>query len=328
MRTLSLAAAMVIAGCAVLFGFMADLYRPASSSIIGDVLPSSQRATGFAGLRLAVNLGFATGMTLGGFLADWSWRLLFIGDGLTTLGFAAVVYLYIGETRPAAVVRPAGSPRAAPAHPWRDAVFLQMMAVSFAFAMVFFNHISTLPLTITGAAGYPARVFGALVAVNGLVIALFEMGVVDRLRPFRRLRVAAIGTLLSGIGFGLTGVFLHWSWLLLTVVTWTLGEILCLPFTMAFLTDWAPPDRRGRYLSWHGATWSLAIGLNPLLFLPLHAALGDRAYWPLMLLIAIPAALVLLRLDRTADRPERLRGLAHDPPPATPPTVGLGPEVV
>ncbi len=312
----------------VLFGFMADLYRPASSSIIGDVLPSSQRATGFAGLRLAVNLGFATGMTLGGFLADWSWRLLFIGDGLTTLGFAAVVYLFIGETRPAAVARPAGSPRAAPAHPWRDAVFLQMMAVSFAFAMVFFNHISTLPLTITGAAGYPARVFGALVAVNGLVIALFEMGVVDRLRPFRRLRVAAIGTLLSGIGFGLTGVFLHWSWFLLTVVTWTLGEILCLPFTMAFLTDWAPPDRRGRYLSWHGATWSLAIGLNPLLFLPLHAALGDRAYWPLMLLIAIPAALVLLRLDRTADRPERLRGLAHDPPPATPPTVGLGPEVV
>ena len=46
----------------VLFGFMADLYRPAASSIIGDVLPSSQRASGFAGLRLAINLGFAFGM--------------------------------------------------------------------------------------------------------------------------------------------------------------------------------------------------------------------------------------------------------------------------
>src|SRR5688572_17194246 len=51
----------------VLFGFMADLYRPAASSIIGDVLPSSQRASGFAALRLSVNLGFAAGMTLGGF---------------------------------------------------------------------------------------------------------------------------------------------------------------------------------------------------------------------------------------------------------------------
>ena len=309
----------------VLFGFMADLYRPAASSIIGDVLPSSQRASGFAGLRLAINLGFAFGLSLGGFLADWNWRLLFFGDGVTTLAYAAVVYLFIGETRPAAA--PAGeAPPASSTSLWRDVVFLQMLAVSFAFAMVFFNHISTLPVTITASAGYPARVFGGLVAVNGLVIALFEIGTVDRLKQFRRLRVAALGTLLGGLGFGLTGMVMHWGWFLMTVVLWTVGEILSLPFTMAFLTDWAPPERRGRYLSWYGATWSLAIGLNPLLFLPLHARLGDRAFWPLMFLITLPAAWALLRLDRVADRPERLRGLSHDPAPVFPPTVGVGSE--
>lgn len=312
----------------VLFGFMADLYRPASSSIIGDVLPSAQRASGFAGLRLAINLGFAAGMTLGGFLADWNWRLLFIGDGLTTLAFAAVVYLYIGETRPAAVAAPDGAPPSVSVNPWRDTVFLQLMAVSFAFAMVFFNHISTLPLTITGSAGYPASVFGGLVAVNGLVVALFEIGAVERLKPFRRLRVAALGTLLGGLGFGLTGMVMHWGWFLLTVVLWTVGEILCLPFTMAFLTDWAPPAWRGRYLSWYGATWSLAIALNPILFLPLQATLGEAGFWPLMFLIALPGAWTLLRLDRRADRPERLRGLSKDPAPAFPVTVGLGPPVV
>lgn len=311
----------------VLFGFMADLYRPAASSIIGDVLPSSQRASGFAALRLAINLGFAAGMSIGGFVADWNWRVLFFGDGLTTLAYAAVVYLFIKETRPAAAHAGGANAPAGPS-PWRDPVFLRLLVVSFGFAMIFFNHISTLPLIVTVTAGYPARVFGGLVAVNGLLIALFEMGTVDRLRHFRRLRVAALGLVLTGLGFGLTGMVLHWAWFLLTVVLWTFGEILSAPFKMAFVTDWAPPDMRGRYLSWHGATWSLAIGLNPLLFLPLHAALGDRAYWPLMLLIALPAAWVLLRLDRMADRPERLRGLAHDPAPAFPPTVGLGSEVV
>ena len=202
------------------------------------------------------------------------------------------------------------------------------MAVSFGFAMVFFNHISTLPMAITVSAGYPARVFGGLVAANGVLIAIFEIGTVERLKRFRRLRVAALGTLLGGLGFALTGVFMHWAWFLLTVVIWTFGEILCLPFTMAFLTDWAPPAWRGRYLSWYGATWSLAIGLNPILFLPLHSRLGDRAFWPLMLLIAVPGAWTLLRLDRLADHPERLRGLAHDPVPVFPPTVGLGPPVV
>ena len=41
----------------------------------------------------------------------------------------------------------------------------------------------------------------------------------------------------------------------------------------------------------------------------LLARLGDALLWPLHLLITLPAAAVLLRLDRTADRPERLRGL-------------------
>ena len=43
-------------------------------------------------------------------------------------------------------------------------------------------------------------------------------------------------------------------------------------------------------------------------------AVGDAAFWPLMMLLAAPSALLLLALDRTADRPERLRGYAGAPP--------------
>ena len=74
----------------MLFGFLADLYRPASSAIISDLLPSSERAMGFAALRVAVNLGFALGMGLGGVLVDWSWRVLFAVDGLTTAAFGVI----------------------------------------------------------------------------------------------------------------------------------------------------------------------------------------------------------------------------------------------
>jgi MFS family permease len=304
----------VFATLLILFGFVADLYRPAATSIVADLLPSSQRAVGFAALRMAVNLGFAFGMTLGGLLADWSWRLLFVGDGLTTALFGALVYFFIPETRPAP---PAAGDSALPvtpsASPWRDAVFLQVMAVSFTFALVFFSHITALPLTMTVNAGYPARLFGVLIGTNGLLIALFEVSIVHRLRGWRRLRVAALGTALAGIGFGLSGVFLHWAWFLVTVVIWTAGEIFSTPFKMAFVTDWAPPAQRGRYMSLYQATWSVAFALNPVLFLPLQARLGDRGFWPVMMVVAAPAVLALLRLDRTADRPERLRGLAHDP---------------
>jgi MFS family permease len=300
----------------VLFGFVADLYRPAASAIIGDLLPSTHRVSGFAALRMAVNLGFAVGMAVGGLLADWSWRLLFFGDGLTTLIYGLVVYFFIPETRPEAREGPAVPGRPAPPEsPFRDGIYLQMTAVAFAFSLVFFSHISVMPLTIT-AAGYPALAYGLLVGLNGLLIALLEISLVEKLKPYRRLRVAALGQALAGLGFGLTGLVLHWGWWLMTVLIWTAGEILSSPQEVAFIADWAPPAARGRYLSLFQASWSLALAINPILFLPIHATLGEPRFWGLMFLIALPGAAVLVRLDRIADLPERLRGLSL--PPADP----------
>jgi MFS family permease len=271
---------------------------------------------------MAVNLGWAAGTALGGVLADWNWRLLFLGDGLTTLAYGVIVYFFIPDTRPAALpateapapppldAKPAAALRLSPpTSPLRDAVYMQVVAVSFLFTFVFSSNLSVFPLTVTQGAGYPARVYGALVAVNGVLIALFEISVVARLRRFRRLRVAALGNLLCAAGFGILGLVMHWAWFLLAVLVFTAGEILSSPQAMSFIADWAPPAARGRYLSLYQATWSVAFALNPAVTLPLHKALGERLFWGLMPLVALPAVLVLLRLDRTADRPERLRGL-------------------
>jgi MFS family permease len=290
----------------VLFGFVSDLYRPAASSVIGDLLSPAQRAVGFAGLRTAINLGFAVGMAVGGLLADWSWRAMFIGDGVTTILYGLIVYFFVPETRPAAVDATAHAPTGP--SPWRDPVCLQLALASFAFAFAFHTNVTALPLTITLTAGYPAPVYGCLVGFNGLLIVLFEIPATDALRRFRRLRVAALGMLLVGVGYGITGFVMHWAWFLLTVVLWTAGEILSAPQKLAFIADWAPAESRGRYLSLIQATWSLAVAVNPILFLPLYARLGERAFWPLVALVTVPGCLVLLHLDKL-DRPRGAPGL-------------------
>lgn len=304
----------------VAFGFVADLYRPAASAIVSDLLDSNQRATGYAALRLAVNLGFFVGMALGGLIVDWHWRLLFIGDGVTTLAYGALVLLRIPETRPEPEDRPAQSaagtrdPERGDS-PWRDGVFLAICSSSVLFSMVFFSDLTVLPLTVTVGAGYPAVVYGLLVGLNGLLIALFEISVVVSLRARRRLRVAALGSALCGFGYGITGLLLHWSWFLFAILLSTGGEILTSPQQMAFVADWAPPRARGRYLAVYQATWSLSLALNPILLLPLHAKLGEVLFWMATGSLVLPSVLVLLYLDRKADRPERLRGLSEGPAP-------------
>ena len=200
------------------------------------------------------------------------------------------MYLFIGETRP----RPAPS-RAAededPASPWRDAVFLQMLLVSFAFSLMFFSHITELPLTITLTAGYPARLYGVLVAVNGLLIALFEMSVVERLRPFRRLRVAALGTLAHRARLRVSracpsiGPGSCW-W----CVAYTAGEILAVaaedgvrdglgaPGVPRPLPELLPGDLEPRHRAEPDPVPAPA------------RASGDSAFWPLMMLLAAPSA--------------------------------------
>jgi predicted MFS family arabinose efflux permease len=115
---------------------------------------------------MAVNLGFACGMALGGMVADWSWRALFLGDGLTTLLYGLLVYLAIPEP-PRAAPAPRGSAQpASPESPWRDPVFLQVAAIAFSFSLVFFSFVTVLPLTITLAPAIGSHL-RALMAVNG-----------------------------------------------------------------------------------------------------------------------------------------------------------------
>jgi MFS family permease len=292
----------------LLFGFVADLYRPASSSVIGDLLPPGQRAIGFASLRTAVNLGFAVGMAVGGVLADWSWRTMFVADGVTTILCGIIVYLYVPETRPAGGA--SSRPSEPGPSPWRDPVCLQLALASFLFAFAFHTNVTTLPLTMTLTAGYPSPVYGCLVGLNGLLIVLFEISATEALRRYRRLRVAALGILTAAVGYGVTGLVMHWAWFLLTVVLWTAGEILSAPQKLSFIADWAPAASRGRYLSLVQASWSLAVAVNPIVSLPLYARLGERAFWPLVGLAMLPGGLLLLHLDRSADRTARLRGLA------------------
>jgi MFS family permease len=299
----------------LVFGFVADLYRPAASAVVGDLLSSRDRPVGFSALRMAVNLGFCTGMAVGGFIADWNWRFLFLGDGLTTLIFGLVVLFFIPETRPdpASTARPGGESEGGAEVPWRDRVFLQIGLAGFLTSIIFFSDLTIMPITITVSAGYPAAVYGGLVALNGFLIAAFEMSAVKALGRFRRLRVAAIGSVFLGVGFGLVGLWLRWPWFLLAILLSTTGEILTSPQQIAFAADWAPARARGRYLGFYQATWSLALAVNPLLLLPLHARLGEAAFWGLLSVMAVPPALLLLHLDRHADRPERLRGLAEAP---------------
>ena len=292
----------------LLYGFVSDLFRPAVYATVADVLPSARRHEGIAALRTAVNLGLAIGVSLGGLLWHLGPGVLFPADGATTILFGAIVWLGIPETRKAAASGEAPRPAALWRALARDHILRTALLCTVAWSLFMVSFMTVLPLTVEEWAGYPASVYGFTFGLNCLLVALFQMHATRSSGGSRRLRVAAAGMLLGGLAVAAVPAVRHWAWFLGVMAAYTCGEMLVIPGVTAFLSDWAPPSLRGTYLGIHQSAFSLAILAGPPLMLPLRDRVGEAAYWPLFLILALPAAWALLRMDRTADRPELLRG--------------------
>ncbi|MDF2673959.1 MAG: hypothetical protein K0R09_2224, partial [Clostridiales bacterium] len=84
----------------ILSNFLGGYSLPVYSTIITDITEGEQRSTAFSLQYMAMNIGFAVGPLLAGFLYENYLIWLFLGDALTTFISVLLVALYIPETKP------------------------------------------------------------------------------------------------------------------------------------------------------------------------------------------------------------------------------------
>ncbi len=279
-----------IATLVFLTGFIGEMYRPPVQAAVADLVPPADRARAYGLLYWAVNLGFSLGFALGGLLATVSWTAVFVGDGLTTLAFAAVVWRRVPETRSARP--PAEHPRAALAgalRPLLDEVYAPFLLLNFLVALVFFQFQLVLPLDMR-AHGLGPAAYGALLSLNGIVIVLVQPAASRWLTGFDRSRVMAAAALLIGAGFGMHGLVHSAPAYALAIVIWTLGEIASHPVASALAADLSPAGLRGRYQGAFSLSWALAFLVAPALGGAILSRRGAGVVWAgaftVMLLVA------------------------------------------
>ncbi|HJQ72865.1 MAG TPA: MFS transporter, partial [Actinomycetota bacterium] len=241
----------------VVYSFFAELHRPASGALIADLIPPEHRVAAYAFNRLLFNLSFAIGLAIGGLLAEEHFRELFIADAATSVAFGvlSLVALPHGTRSTKEQDREIGGARAAML---ADKGFLLVLGAILAGGLVYAQGYSTFPLWVRDL-GFPERVYGFLQGGNGLLVAVFELGVTAIAMRHPRIRMIALGVLLTGLGYGAFGIFETGIGLAGAVVVWTFGEMFGSPSTAAFIADRAPAHLRGRYQSSLGLTYSLAF---------------------------------------------------------------------
>jgi MFS family permease len=322
-------APLAIAAVALLVGLTSNASRPALQAMIADLVPPQDRVRAFALNYWAINIGFGVSAAAAGFIAAEGYLWLFLGDAFTTVLCALVVFAKATETlgavtaaagRPAAAGprgkgRPGGrvpvptpSPVPAPAvrmaDVLRDRRFMALVGLTFLLGSVMQQGSSTLAVDM-GAHGLSARQYGLVAAINGAVIVVLQLPVTRALRARDTAVLLAVGSLLLSWGFGLTVFAGSVGLYALTVVVWTLGEIVHAPASMSVVADLAPATARGRYQGMNTLSWSAAAFAGPLVGGLTLDHLGRGAVWAGCALVGTVAAAgyyLLLRTD-PAPRP-------------------------
>ncbi|PTL81620.1 MFS transporter [Vitiosangium sp. GDMCC 1.1324] len=283
-------ATWLICTSAFLLGLLGELYRPAVSAAIADVVPPEDRARAYGLLYWVVNVGFSIALPLAGLASRFGFATLFVADACTSFLYGVLVWWKVPETRPAV---PTG--QADPSHgppslaPFRDTVFLAFALPILLTSIVFTQSNVTLPMDLTSHGMSPAT-FGTVLGMNGVLIVLLQPFAGRALGTMRRAKALAWASALTGLGFGLHGLGADVGLATLAVVVWTLGEIAQSPVASAVVADLAPPEQRGAYQGAYFMLWALSSCIAPTLGSWVLGHHGPVALWSGCLALGLFAA--------------------------------------
>jgi len=248
-----------------LLSFVNEAFRPANSTAIAFYSKEDNRTRSYALNRLAINMGWALGSGLGGFLAKQSYELLFWVDGITNIIAALLMWLFLKPVnyKPAKLVTTDREPLLSA---YKDKTYLRFIIITMLFASCFFQIFTNLPVFFKKELHFSEPYIGLLMSVNGIVIALVEMVLIYKLEGKRKHTVYIImGVALVGLSFmllNIPGVGALLAFVMIIAITF--GEIFSMPFMNTYWIGRTQIANRGQYAALYTMAWSAAQCLGPL----------------------------------------------------------------
>ncbi len=253
----------------LLFTFILSLvneaFRPANNSAIAQYSKKENRTRSYSLNRLAINLGWAIGGTLGGLIASFNYHLLFWIDGFTNL-FAAILLYYL--LKPAGVTEKETTTAPPPIikiSPLKDKQFVIFIGLAILYATCFFQIYSTIPVYYKEVYRMSEFYIGILMGLNGLIIVVIEMVLIFHFESKnKQMQLISNGLLLTSLSF-LVYVLVprHPLTALLSIILVTFGEIFAMPFMNHFWTSRTSAHNRGQYAGYYTMAWSIAQVVGP-----------------------------------------------------------------
>lgn len=278
--------------CIFVLSSLGESFRPANSAAIAAYSNETNRIRCYSLNRLAINLGWSIGPAIGGLLASINYQLLFWVDGLTCIFASFLLYFLFSPKNSGKVPKRAVHEKIKSSSAYRDKIFLFGMFCLFLVGICFFQMFNIITVYYKQQLHLKENIIGAVLAMNGLIIAFTEMVLVYKLENRREAVVyMMVGSFLIGLSFLMLNISAAFVFVLLQMIIITIGEMLLFPFMNNFWVGRSSEFNRGQYAAVYMMSFSAAIVLAPTLASQIATWLGFPALWTINFFVCTFAAL-------------------------------------
>ena len=283
---------------AVAIGLVSEAFRPANFTAIANYSKPEMITKSYSLNRFAINLGMGLGTGLGGIIASISYDLLFVVEGITNILVGLLILILLPKTGKIQAAREKIKKKkktSASKSPWRDAKYLRFMLLTVFYVSSFLVLFRFAPLFWKQEKNISESVIGAIIGLNGMIIAILEMVLVQRLqRRNRDMYYIFAGILFAALSYGcLLLPFLPVATAILAILFITLSEMFALPFINTFVVSSSDADNRGAYAAVYTMVWSVSGIAAPSGGAFIAEMLGYNWLWIILVMTCVLCALVL-----------------------------------
>lgn len=264
------------AAALVLMGYGFGIVWPASSALIGNLIPTEQRQRYFGINFTLLNLGIGIGGIVGGRFVDVSrpgtFVTIYLLDALSYLPGLFILLVALRHARDR-VQRPADAESATVSYLalLRDPRLRALLLLVAVAALVSYPQLNAgMPAYARAEGQVSTEGLGYAFAANTVVIVVLQLFVLQRIEGRRRTRVTVVMAFTWMVAWSLLGA----TSLVPGTVTATillaacagvfgLGETMLQPTSAAMVNDLAPDHLRGRYNALSSLMFSVAFVVGP-----------------------------------------------------------------
>lgn len=277
----------------LILSFFVEAFKPANNTAIASYSLPANLTRSYALNRLAMNIGFGFGTSVGGILAAIDYGLLFWVDGLVYIfaGILIVILLPKGrkmERNAHETSQPTGQ------SPWKDAFFIRFLIIVTMYMICFVLLFRLVPVYWKEEMHIGESTIGMLLGMNGLIIALFEMVIIQNFAHRKSDSFFIVsGTVFSALAFLALVIPAVMPIVLAAaaVLLFTAGEMLALPYISTFVMSRASEMNRGKYSAAYSVSQAAASIIGPAAGGFIAANWGYDILWLALVLLSFGCAL-------------------------------------